>query len=139
MQEIQAELLTRGSLPVLAGRQENISASRDAVAAELTGRDIWVSHAGPGADEPVDQRPRYLKGQCPDGIPVGEPFSLLVSIVLSGPASAQLKPFDVPSEGRDVLLVLRTLQGCSSLGHQRMTVHVPPQGDSEPVMFEMRC
>ena len=51
-------------------------------------------------------RRRYLKGQCPDSVPVGKPFSLLVSIVMAGPASAGLKPFDVPPEGRDVLLVV---------------------------------
>ncbi len=42
-------------------------------------------------------RPRFLKGQCPQAIAVGKPFSLLASIVLTpGPASAMTKPFDVP-------------------------------------------
>jgi hypothetical protein len=86
----------------------------------------------------VGQRQRYLKGQCPDSIPVGEPFSLLVSIVLAGPASARLKPFDVPPEGRDVLLVVHA-PGLRLLDRQRMSVHVPADGDSEPVMFELRA
>ena len=85
-----------------------------------------------------EQARRYLKGQCPESIPVGEPFSLLASIVLAGPASAELKPFDVPPEGRDVLLVVHA-PGLRLLGHQRMTVHVPTHGDSEPVMFELRA
>jgi hypothetical protein len=88
--------------------------------------------------EPIGQRLRYLKGQCPESIPVGEPFSLLVSIVLAGPASAGLKQFDVPREGRDVLLVVHA-PGLRLLGRQRMTIHVPVGGDSEPVMFELRA
>jgi hypothetical protein len=82
-------------------------------------------------------RQRYLKGQCPDSVLVGKPFSLLVSIVLAGPASAGLKPFDVPPEGRDVLLVAYA-PGLRLLGDQRLAVHVPADGDSEPVMFELR-
>ena len=83
-------------------------------------------------------RRRYLKGQCPESIPVGEPFSLLASIVLEGPPSAGLKPFDVPPQGRDVLLVMHAPR-LRLLGRQRMTVHVPADGDSEPVMFELRA
>jgi type III restriction enzyme len=79
---------------------------------------------------------RYLKGQCPESVPVGEPFSLLVSIVMSGSASAALKPFDVPPVGRDVLLVVHA-PGLRLLGRQRLTVWVPAERDSEPVMFEL--
>jgi hypothetical protein len=90
-----------------------------------------------GGAPPVRQR--YLKGRCPESISVGEPFSLLASIVLTaGPGSAVLKPFDVPSEGQDVLLAVYA-PGLQLLGHQRMTVHVPADGDSEPVMFELRA
>ena len=69
---------------------------------------------------------------------MGEPFSLLVSIVLAGPASAGLRPFEVPPEGRDVLVVVHAPR-LLLLGHQRLTVHVPADGDSEPVMFELRA
>ena len=98
-----------------------------------------------GADPPggaIGGRPpvklRYLKVQCPETIPVGEPFSLLASIVLEGSPRAGLKPFDVPPEGQDVLLVIHA-PGLQLLGHQRMNVRVPPDGDSEPVMFELRA
>ena len=92
--------------------------------------------AGAGVPPP---RRRYLKGQCPESVPVGKPFSLLVSIVLAaGPASAELEPFDVPPEGRDVLLVVHA-PGLRLLGDQRQTVHVPADGDSRPVMFELRA
>ena len=32
-----------------------------------------------------------------------------------------------------------TLRGCGCLADQRLTVHVPANGDSEPVMFELRA
>jgi hypothetical protein len=83
-------------------------------------------------------RRRYLKGQCPESIPVGERFSLLASIVLAGSSTAELEPFDVPPEGRDVLLVMHA-PGLRLLGDQRQTVHVPAEGDSRPVMFELRA
>jgi hypothetical protein len=69
---------------------------------------------------------------------VGKPFSLLTRIVSSGPAGAMLKPFDVPPRGRDVLLVAYA-PGLRLLGDQRLTVRVPAEGDSEPVMFELRA
>jgi hypothetical protein len=103
---------------------------------QARGKVTGVSIERPG--EHVGERSRYLKGQCPDSILVDEPFSLLVSIVLAGPGSARLKPFDVPPEGRDVLLVAHA-PGLRLLSRQRMTVHVPADEDSEPVMFELRA
>lgn len=97
---------------------------------------IILTHAE--SKDVLQSRRRYLKGQCPESVQVGEPFSLLVSIVTTGLPSAGLKPFDVPPEGRDVLLVVHAPR-LRVLGHQRMTVHVPPAGDSEPVMFELRA
>jgi hypothetical protein len=97
----------------------------------------WV-RAEPAGREGVAERRRYLKGQSPQSIPVGEPFSLLVSIVTTGPPSASLKYFDVPPQGKDVLLVAYA-PGLRLLGRQRLTVHVPAEGDSEPVMFELRA
>jgi hypothetical protein len=96
----------------------------------------------PGAEATADEgsqgKWRYLKARCPERIPVGKSFSLLASIVLAGPASARLRPFDVPPEGRDVLLVVHA-PGIRLLGDQRLTVHVPAESDSEPVMFELRA
>ena len=71
---------------------------------------------------------------------MGEPFGLLASVVLvAGPSSAVLKPFDVPREGRDVRLEAYAPPGLRLLGHRLLTVHVPADGDSEPVMFELRA
>ena len=90
------------------------------------------------ASGPSQARRRYLKGQCPESIPVGKSFSLLVSIVLAGSSANELEPFDVPPEGRDVLLVMHA-PGFRLLSDQRQTVHVPAERDSRPVMFELRA
>jgi hypothetical protein len=81
---------------------------------------------------------RYLKGQCAETVPVGRPFSLLVSIVVADSPGSRLEPFDVPPEGRDVLLVAQAPK-LRLLGDERQTVHVPAAGDSRPVMFELRA
>jgi hypothetical protein len=85
-------------------------------------------------------RDRYLKGQCPESVPVGEPFGLLASIVLAGgPGSAKLeRPLEVPPEGQDVLLEVNA-PWLRVLGPRRQIVHVPPDGDSEPAEFELRA
>lgn len=99
---------------------------------------------GPPGTRPIDHGiphggRRYLRGQCPDSIAVGKPFSLLASIVLAAESGdTELDPFDVPSEGRGVLLVVHAL-GLRLLGDQRQTVHVPANGNSSPVMFEFRA
>ncbi len=102
---------------------------------------------GSGGRPPTDEqfgstgphgRRRYLKAQCPESVPVGEPFSLLASIVLAGPGSTALKAFNVPSTGQDVLLVAHA-PGLRLLSSQRLTAHVPADKDSEPVMFELRA
>lgn len=70
---------------------------------------------------------------------MGQPFSLLASIVLTaGPSDAGIKPFDVPPEGQDVLLVVHA-PGLRLLDNQRQTMHLSADGDSEPVMFELRA
>ena len=86
--------------------------------------------AGPGAR-------RYLRGQHPETIQVAETFSMLVSVG-SGPAGRLLKPFEVPAPGRDVLLVIHAPR-LRLVSRQRLTVHVPASGDSEPVMFELQA
>jgi hypothetical protein len=105
-----------------------------------SGRDVVSSpDHGFAEDEAPYAVSRYLRGRCPGSISVGEPFSLLASIVLArGLSSAKLKHFDVPPGGRDVLLAVHA-PGLRLLGHQRLTVHVPADGDSEPVMFELRA
>ena len=94
------------------------------------------------ADPPVGSR--YLRAQCPETVPLGKPFSLLVRIALASggvgasPDGLALKPFDVPPEGQDVLLVVHA-PGLRLLRDDHQIVHVPVSGDSEPVMFELRA
>jgi hypothetical protein len=78
-------------------------------------------------------------GQCQESVPVGKPFSLLASVVVAAAAiSAELEPFDVPPEGKDILLVLYA-PGLQLLGDQQQIVHVPAEGDSRPARFELRA
>jgi MFS family permease len=91
--------------------------------------------AASGGDPPVSRR--YLVGQCQETVPVGKPFSLLASIVLAErPLSAELDPFGVPPEGRDVLLVMYA-PGLQLLSDQQQKIHVPAERDSRPARFEL--
>ena len=61
------------------------------------------------------------------------------SPVLSWPArQRRTQAFHVPAQGRYVLLVVRAPR-LRLLGRQRVTVHVPADADSKPVMFELRA
>jgi CHAT domain len=97
--------------------------------------------SGPPSPEAdgVSPGPRYLLGRCPDVVPVGRPFSLIASIAQAAAgAAAQLLAFSVPPEGQDVLLVVHA-PGLRLVGEQRLTVRVPADGDSSPVMFELQA
>ncbi len=100
-------------------------------------RSYGDGSAAPRATEVPPDRRRYLLGQCPDTVRVGEPFSLLVRITMAEGSGAGLKPFGVPPGGLDVLIVIHA-PGLRILGSQRYSLRVPPGGDSEPVKFELR-
>ena len=103
--------------------------------AQPPGTGAYQGYAPAPAAEPA----RYLRGQCPASVRVGETFSVLAGIVLDPRGGGvPLKPFSVPPGGQDVLLVLHA-PGLEVLSAQRQTVHVPAAGDSEPVMFELRA
>jgi patatin-related protein len=154
----------RTPVPVLAGVNARTEARAEAIGATMSGQDDNsageaggppTSRGGPSGGEPGAPlrssgeapvggglprvRTRYLTGRCPESVLVGEPFGLVASIVLAaGPSSTALKSFDVPSEGRDVLLEVYA-PGVRLLGPRLLTVRVPADGDSEPVMFELRA
>jgi hypothetical protein len=91
------------------------------------------------ADTSSGARRRYLKGQCPESVPVGKPFNLLVSVVLTPDAGrGELDLFPVPPGGRDILLVTHA-PGLRALSDQQQTVSVPPDTDSRPARFEFRA
>lgn len=79
----------------------------------------------------------YLKGQCPDGVRVGEAFSVLAGIVHDRQANAPLNLFSMGDQVRRVLLVLHA-PGLQVLSGQRREIRLVPGIDSEPVMFELR-
>lgn len=94
---------------------------------------------GRSGDEPEPRgRQRYLKCESPEDVPIGKPFSVLVSVVLGGVGGTALKLFDVPQSGTDVLLVAHA-PGLRVLGGQRRVIHVPSESNSEPVMFELQA
>ena len=134
-----------------AGRQavvrEPVAQGREVEDEPVSGPAEDASGAAPGAHKgwkPLKRRPgppRYLKGQCPDLVRVGEPFSVLASIVrAAGDARgwAPLKSFPVGPDGEDILLVLHA-PGLKVLSGQRQVVRVPVGGDSDPVMFEVEA
>src|SRR5262249_28931823 len=108
----------------------------DSQRSKVVGREPGLYGGDPPdpAGEPLTQR--YLKGECPETVPVGEPFSLLASIVQADFGAAALKPFYIPATGRKVLLVVHA-PGMRLFGPQRQMVLVPGTGDSERVMFEL--
>jgi predicted component of type VI protein secretion system len=106
----------------------------------------WQGSPSPGTSAmaeypaPADDARRYLKGQCPGRVRVGEAFSVLATVVreVRKGAAAPLAPFAVPSAGRTVVLVLDAT-GLEVLSRERQQVHVPAGRDSDPVMFELRA
>ena len=115
------------------GASDPLSVSRDRMSAYA-----WRAR-GPLYAWVPPERPRYLVGQCPENVAVGKPFSLLASInVAASLKSAELEPFDVPSEGLDVVLVMYA-PGLHVLSDHQQTVHVPADADSRPVRFELRA
>lgn len=81
---------------------------------------------------------RYLTGECPERVPVGKPFSLHAWITLGAGRGVALLPFDVPAEGRDVLLILKAPElRIRSDPYQR--VHVPHDGDSDQGEFSLQA
>jgi len=84
-----------------------------------SGEEAPRTPGGPGrgtvaASDVSRARRQYLKGECPESIPVCESFSLLASIVLAGPANAGLKPLRCRRKD-GMYSWSSTLQGCGFL------------------------
>jgi hypothetical protein len=91
----------------------------------------------PSAPAVEPQRARYLVAELPERAPAGRRISLQVNITLAPAAeelSTRMKPFDVPPEGRDVIITV-SAPGLTALGDLEQDLHVPPAADSEPVRF----
>jgi CHAT domain len=93
--------------------------------------------AGDTPASPKPEQVRHLVGQCPDTVSLGEPFSLLVQITTTAARGVPLKPFAVPAEGTDVLLVAYPHAGLRLRSGHRVMLRAPAEGNSERVMFEL--
>jgi hypothetical protein len=98
-----------------------------------------TSRAGDVPARPEPQPVRHLVGQCPDTVPLGEPFSLIVQITTTATEGVPLKPFAVPAEGADVLVVAYPRAGLRLRTSHRVILRVPYAGNSERVMFELQA
>jgi CHAT domain-containing protein len=90
----------------------------------------------PGASAPPATR--YLRGEYPGQVRLWKPFSLVVRVTAARGGGSPLKPFSVPRQGQDVLLVAHS-PGVRVLGEHRQVLHVPAAGDSEPARFDLRA
>jgi hypothetical protein len=95
----------------------------------------------PAPPAAVPPAARHLAVDLPEQAPAGSRITLLVRITLTRPgqgASAQLKPLDVPPEGRDVTITV-SAPGLVALGDLEQDVRVPQAADSDPVRFGLRA
>jgi hypothetical protein len=128
----ESEIRTSPKQEEVACRESGLSIP---AASGTISSDVEEVHAGGGVSQAMR---RYMKGQCPESVSVGEPFSLLASIVRAGSGNVVPEPFDVRPEGREVLFVVHA-PGLQSLSDQRQIAHVPANGNSRPVVFELRA
>lgn len=88
------------------------------------------------ADTPVPVR--ALVGECPESVRVGTPFNLQVWIALGAGRGVPLVPFDVPTEGREVLLIVKAPE-LRILSDSYQVVHVPRDGASDRGEFSLQA
>lgn len=132
----EAAELSGGSVP--SGDSGSDSRERRREAWMADDDEIWSPGEHEMEEAPTRAVRRHLRGQCPQTVILGEPFSVLASVVTKTQPgeTASLKLFGVGPRGADVLLVLYA-PGLRLLSAQRQTIRVPRDGDSEPVMFEL--
>jgi CHAT domain-containing protein len=92
----------------------------------------------PGPDPGAPPAARYLRGEYPGQVRLWKPFSLVVRVTAAQGGGSPLKPFSVPPQGQDVLLVAHS-PGVRVLGDHRQVLRVPAAGDSEPARFDLRA
>jgi hypothetical protein len=84
-----------------------------------------------------DEPSRSLAVEVPDRAPPGCRLTVLARIVLRAPArwhSAGLRAFDLPPEGTTVTVTVAA-PDLEPVGDLEQDVHVPAEGDSDPVRF----
>lgn len=106
--------------------------------AETTG-DPDISAHEHDATHDMSMR-RYLHGRGPERVALGVVASLQVRVVIEPGSdhSSELKPFEIPPEGVDVLLLLHH-PGFEARSSVRQIVHVPPDAASDVRLFEVEA
>src|SRR6202012_557944 len=107
-------------------------------------RGGWLELNEPRLDVavPVPEAPqpdRYLVGQYPATVAVGETFGLLVRITTTAAiGGAKMRPFPVPAGGTDVRIFAYPQAGLRLRSSQRVVLRVPRAGDSDSALFELQ-
>ena len=99
------------------------------------------SLGGPG--QPAPEPDRYLVGELPSRVQVGEELSLIVSITTELPELglevAPLPGLHAGPQGAQVTLVIHPEIGLLALGELQETVTVPQHGDCPPIRFAFKA
>lgn len=97
----------------------------------------WPGPQGGDPRPPSPVRARFLCVDAPERAPLDSRLSVHVQVTLDQPPamrSAGLKPLDVPPEGADITITV-SAPGLVPTGDLEQELHVPADGDSEPVRF----
>ncbi|WP_239132397.1 CHAT domain-containing protein [Paractinoplanes durhamensis] len=114
----------------------------------LLGLDIGRLPEGAGPAVPTDpaghdQLRRFLVGEMPTRVRVGEDFSLVARIVVDRPdqdaPSAAMPALAVGPAGVDVVILVQVDSGLAGTETLQATVRVPYQRGSAPVRFSLRA
>ncbi|MBB6398868.1 DNA-binding NarL/FixJ family response regulator [Actinomadura coerulea] len=79
---------------------------------------------------------RILSAGCPSRVQVGQDLHIIVRIVADMPRirhAVELRPFPIPVGGAKVQIVLQPDEGLLPLMQCQYVIHVPAQGDSDPI------
>jgi hypothetical protein len=132
-------LLDDGRCPVHMIDTLTTEVGAQRVAGGLAGAGTRHDRADTPATAPSARR--HLAVDLPEQAPARSRVTLLVRITPAEPgqgSSAELRPMDVPPEGRDVTITV-SAPGLVPLSDLEQDLHVPQAGDSDPVRFGFRA
>lgn len=88
----------------------------------------------------ASEQPRHLWANFPDRVGVGQRIPLLVGISLTAGAgaTAPLRPFTIPDEGRRIVVAI-SAPGFELLSDADQELIVPASRDSDPLHFALRA
>lgn len=121
------------NIPLPPPSEEPVSAGPPPAEITLLPPEPWP----PTEVSPPEPAPRFLCVDAPERVPLDGRLSIHVQIALdqpSGMPSAGLRPMDMPPEGADVTVTV-SAPGLVPTGDLEQDMHVPVDGDSDPVRF----